>query len=128
MGEPTEAIRPKWEWGLTEHTFRSLNATRIVEVKHGWEFTSADTSRQWFTVTMAKGDQTNADPTTRIPQEKWSAFFELFEFKPDHAGLFRLTHRGEQARKRLEEIAAFEKKSTRDRAEFERLKKKFGQS
>lgn len=61
----------------------------------------------------------------RIESHLQSAFFELFEFRPDHAALFRLTYVGSAARKRLEEIDAFEKTFDRDRREYERLKRKF---
>lgn len=119
-----DAIRPKWNWQLSEADFRKLSARRIVGVKHGWKFTSADTSESWITVKLMDQDK-SPGAEVKIASHKLPAFFELFDFKPDHAGLFQFSYRGEAARKKLEEIDAFEKTNDRDRRDYERLKKKF---
>jgi hypothetical protein len=121
----TETQKPKWEWRLPEAKFRALTARPIVEIKHGWKFTSEDTAENWITLKTDDQDKSKGE-TIKVESHMQSALMELFEFKPDHAELLRLTYRGEAARRRLQEIDAFEKSDHRERREYERLKKKFG--
>lgn len=119
-----DATRPKWDWKLPERTFRELTQRHIVGVSHGWKFTSEDTSESWIVLKLKDHDKSKGSEIT-IRSHELPALAELMEFRPDHASLFRLTYTGEQARKRIAEIDAFEKTSDRDRREYERLKRKF---
>jgi hypothetical protein len=108
--------RPDWPYKLTEAEVRQLSGC-ITQISHRWEFTSADTSRNWLEFKADKGK-------SFVAPHGWA---ELFEFAPNHhASLIQPNYQGRQALKRLDEIKAFEQRNARDRADFERLRKKFG--
>ncbi|MBD3844230.1 hypothetical protein IED13_00870 [Bosea sp. SSUT16] len=107
--------RPEWPYKLTEAQVLLL-AGHITQINHRWEMTGVDTSRNWIEFKSDKGKAFSAP-------DGWA---ELFEFAPNHhASLIRPNYRGEQAIKRLDEIKKFEAKHATERAEFERLKRKF---
>lgn len=112
----TEEKRPDWGFPLTEAQVKSLTQM-IVKITHHWEFTSADTSRNWIEFHPDKGKPFRAP-------DGWQ---KLFEFAANHHNtLIVPNYHGERALKRLEEIKAFETRNAKERAEFERLKAKFG--
>ena len=117
-------VRPSWDWALPESIFRTLTARYIVRVEHDWKFLTEDTSEAWINLTMSNNDCMKGE-IVQIPSHMLLAFRELFEFSPDHAGLFRLTSRGQTAQKRLAEIKKFNATYDRDRRDYERLKRKF---
>lgn len=119
-----DAIRPSWDFKLTEGEFRTLSYRRIVRVEHAWRFLTEDRSESWINLIMNDNGDDKGD-TVQIASHRMPAFLDLFKFAPDHAGLFQLTYNGEAARKRLAEIDKFEKTFDRDRREYERLKRKF---
>lgn len=108
--------RPKWNFSLTIEQVRALNRL-IIKVKHHWEFTSADTTRDWITF-CTKDDEF-------VPPVNWT---DLFEFKPYYAGLIQPNWNGRDAIKAVQDIDAFEAAEASDRAELERLKRKFGEA
>lgn len=108
--------RPAWDFPLTELQVKSL-CQMITKITHHWEFTSADTSRNWIEFHPDKGNPFRAP-------DGWQ---KLFEFAANHHNsLIRPSYHGERAIEKLGEIKAFEAKNARERAEFERLKAKFG--
>jgi hypothetical protein len=120
-----DAVRPRWNFKLPEATFRKLISRPITHVDHGWRFLTQDTSESWITLKTADNGSSDKGDTIKIASHSLSAFFDLFQFKPDHARLFVLTHVGEQAQKQIAEIDKFERTCARDRREYERLKRKF---
>jgi len=108
--------RPVWDFPLTELQVKNLNRM-ITKITHHWEMTGVDTSRNWIEFHPDKGNPF-------VAPKGWTA---LFEFAPDHWNtLIRPNYSGERAIKRLDEIKAFEAKNARERADFERLKAKLG--
>lgn len=108
--------RPTWDFPLTELQVRSL-CQCITQISHHWEMTGVDTSRSWIEFHPDKGKPFAAPAG-------WTA---LFEFSSTHHNtLIRPNYNGERAIKRLQEIKDFEAKNARERAAFERLKAKFG--
>lgn len=110
-----EETRPAWPYKLTEAQVRILSGF-ITKITHRWEMTSADTSRNWLEFQADKGKPF-------VAPHGWT---ELFEFAPNHhASLIQPNYQGREAQKRLDEIKKFEQRYARERADFERLKKKF---
>jgi hypothetical protein len=120
-----DAVRPVWKYKLPEATFRKLTSRPITRVDHGWRFLTSDTSESWITLITADNGSSDKGDTIKIASHNLSAFFELFQFKPDHARLFWLTYVGEGAQKQIAEIDKFERTYDRDRRDYERLKRKF---
>lgn len=116
----TQDIRPAWTFsGMTESDFRRvLEHGMIKSVTAKWAFTSADTTREWLEATNLSGE-------VIVLPDNYTKAFE-FVGSASLPGLFRLTYTGEQMRKRVEEIDAWEADNASDRVEFERLRKKFG--
>ncbi|WP_202306462.1 hypothetical protein [Mesorhizobium sp. L-8-10] len=99
-----------------------LAAGFITKITHHWRMTGVDTSEDWIELHRGKSDGTKE--RRRFP----SSFLNTngyFEFRPNWRQLVTPTYRGENAIKDLEAIDAWEKKHARQRAEYERLKKKF---
>jgi hypothetical protein len=111
--------RPKWIHETPEDVARWLLNHHVTKITHHWEFTSADTARDWITLHSSDGKRQREFP---------SAFFrnnQEFEFAPDHAGLIRprpYSRVGDSIRA----IDQWEKANAHDRSEYERLKQKFG--
>jgi len=120
-----DAIRPRWEWTISEAIFRTLTNRPITRVDHAWRFLTADTSENWINLKMADNGNSDKGDTVQIASHQLAAFLELFKFAPDHVRLFNLTYQGEQAVKRLAEVDKFDRTYDRDRRDYERLKKKF---
>ena len=115
----TEPNRPVWGFPeMTERDFRAVWGRHIVAVEAKWEFTSADTSREWLEARTMHG-KVFVLPST------WEKAFR-FAGRASTPGLFRLTYEGERMQKRAQEIDAWEVENAFERAEFERLRKKFG--
>jgi len=113
--------RPVWEFDVKEDDARWLLSHRVTKITSHWQFTGVDTSKDWITLHPEKGEPHN------FPSSFFHEGRNGFRFDPDGHRLIRpCSYRGEQIRKRIEEIDKWEKKNQRDRSEYERLKKKFG--
>ena len=112
--------RPKWDFrAMTEVDFRRMyQRARIVSVKAEWEFTGADTSREWLTAQDSDGK------TFTVPKTWREAF--SFVGGASNPGLFRLNHTGSRMAERIKEIDAWERQNKKERTEYERLRQKFG--
>lgn len=110
-----EDQRPEWPYKLSMKHLAMFDRS-IKKIEHRWKFTSEDTAEDWVEFS---GDKFK---NVRMPD----GFKELFEYKPDYWCLFGLTYQGEKAVKLSEEIEKFDKKHKRERAQYERLKRKFG--
>lgn len=113
----SDDTRPKWTFDAPEEEVRWLAKGMINEIKHHWEMTGVDTADDWITL-HREGDS----------RRFRSSFLNsgLFQFKPNWRELVVPTYEGERAIKKIEEIDQWEKRNARDRADFERLKAKFG--
>ena len=116
--------RPIWKHHeMTEFEFRSVEefgCIKSVESKSHWEQgVFKDESFDCLEATNSLGKKIN------LPHN-WSRAF-TFVGGSCLRGLFELNWRGKDMLKTLEAIDKFEEKSKRERATFERLKKKFGE-
>lgn len=114
--------RPAWRHTLSETDVRWFAEGSITMISHHWEMTGVDTSRDWIDLHKGKEDETKK----RSFASNFLSTNGYFEFRPNWRELVTPTYRGEQAIKDLEAIDVWEKKHKRERAEFERLKVKFG--
>lgn len=111
-------VRPKWEFTeMTEVEFRKVRAEMIVSITARWKFTGEDTSAEWLEATTRLGK-------TIVLPPSWEAAFKPV-WKSHSPGLLDVNYLGERMQKRCEEIDKWEKANNKDRAEYERLKKKF---
>jgi hypothetical protein len=111
--------RPPWRYSsMTEHEFRIIcGMGMITSVASKWEMTGADTSREWLEVMNSNGQ------TYTLPYS-WRVALK-FVGNASTPGLFGLTYQGEEMRKTIVEIDAWERKHESERREYERLKRKF---
>lgn len=108
--------RPAWTHKTPEDLARWLVSNAITKITHHWEMTGVDTSTEWIVLHAVK-DQRRVNTNFLKAGE--------FEFAPDHRGLVReVPYRN--IRESIDKIDAFENTNARERAEFERLKAKFG--
>ena len=115
--------RPQWTIKeISEADFRRIHSFgNIMSVEAKWEFTSADTTREWLEVKSKRGEKTE----TMVMPHCWNRAYE-FKGHSSNPGLFSENYVGKQARENLNIIDKWESKNKRERADFERLKAKFG--
>ncbi len=111
--------RPQWSHkSMNEVDFRKIyRIGMITSVKAEWKMLSADTSREWLTVTNTKGE------TLTLPYG-WPQVLKFVGYA-SAPGLFGYTYEGEQMLKSLLAIDAWEKNNKAERTTYERLKAKF---
>jgi hypothetical protein len=120
-----EDKRPAWSCQTPEELARWLAGHTITKITHHWEFTSEDTSKEWI--------ELHANEASMGEKDKWVSrkvasnflgtdYHSEFKFSPDHA---RLVQTSDKVRSNIEAIDKWEAKNKRDRAEFDRLKRKF---
>jgi hypothetical protein len=111
--------RPKWvHTELSESKFRKLRgfgAFISLEVKR--EMTSADTCRDWTEAKNGNGK------VITLPQG-WS---KVLNFAGEYSGwgLLEFNHLGKSMADTVKKIDVWEESNSLERAEYERLKKKF---
>ena len=116
----SEDTRPAWKHDIPEENVRWLSSASggfITKITHHWKMTGADTADDW--IVLHKDKQERKFPSNFLNTNGY------FEFRPNWRELVVPTYRGEQAIKDIATIDAWEKKNARDRAEFERLTRKF---
>lgn len=116
----TDEKRPSWthnEMSLFDFT-KLHDFGMIVSVKAGWEYKTADITSGWLEVKNTRGK------TMRMPTN-WQkvCYFVGYYSSP---GLFEWNYTGERMRKSLAEIRKFYAEHEEERAEYIRLKDKFG--
>lgn len=117
---PDPEARPKWDLEIPEELARWLLGHAVNEIEHRSEMTSADTSDDWLLL-WCKSYDGKRQEAKRVP----TSFFEvqsLIKFRPNHAGLIGLDPKIEV---KIRGIDAWEKRNTRERSEYERLRRKF---
>ncbi|WP_192246124.1 hypothetical protein [Mesorhizobium silamurunense] len=114
----TDDARPKWKHKISEADVRWL-ASGVIKITHHWEMTGADTSRNWI--------ELHKEKEKRSFDSSFLNDNDYFQFKPNWRELVVPTYYGERAIQDLAAIDAWEKKNQHDRAELERLKRKFGE-
>lgn len=100
--------RPQWTFKISEELARWLWGNPVTKITHHWEFTSADTSREWIELHAKTGKRS-------IP----TALPHGVNFAPNHAGLLRLDQSIEDLLRRIE---AWEKKHKPDLDAYERMR------
>lgn len=108
----SETARPLWPFKVPEDFARWLAGGSVTKITHHWRFTGVDTSEDWIEFHIGK-------EARRCPV-RLDQFGEI-AFLPDHRQLVRL--RGD-VRERLQEIAAWETRESKDIAEYKRLARK----
>lgn len=112
----TDKNKPEWGEPVPIDAFEKwLNG--IVGVKFGWEFTSADTTKDWIIL------ETRAGKTVRV--SNYSLFLEYFEFRPSSQSLFMANYKGNAAREKWKAIREFERANAEEIAVYKKLKAKF---
>ena len=121
-----EETRPLWPHNVSEDLARWVYSHTITKITHHWRMTSADTAEDWLELHALKGDK--KEPVSRRIGTRelqcgnhWHAQDGII-FSPDHA---RLVHTAGKVVETIHKIDEWEKRHKADRAEYERLKKKF---
>lgn len=114
--------RPDWPFTWSEKEARWWRSASVKSITHHWEFASADTSREWLRLEFAVGD----DQGSRDLPIDFFNDHPFLVFKPDHRSLIRFREGTRQVLSTLDDIDAWEEANKRDRAEYDRLKIKFG--
>lgn len=120
----SEEKRPDWPFKTPIETARWLREHFVTGLEHHWRMTGVDTDEHWLEAVERSGAGTH-DGCKKESRIRLVIDGQEVKFAPDHARLIQL---GRALHDRIEEIDAFEKKNKRDRAEYERLRRKFGQS
>lgn len=112
--------RPEWPHkNMSESDFRRIvKIGPISAVEAKWEYTSADTSREWL-------EATDRNKKKHVLPQGWKFVLQFVGWS-SNPGLFDYTYEGREMLKTLEKIDAWEKKNKAERAEYERLKVRFG--
>lgn len=117
--------RPAWKHEIPEETVRWFySGGFITKITHHWKMMGADTSEDWI-VLHKQSSMDGGKMVERKFPSSWLNTNGYFEFKPNWRELVVPTYRGRDAIKDIETIDVWEKKNQRERAEFERLKRKF---
>jgi len=118
--------RPAWKHKTSEELARWIASHSIIKITHGWEMTSADTADNWIELHAKVSQDGKAEKweMRRVPSNflTESNYGAEFSFRPDHARLVKVS---QAVRDSIDAIDKFEAKNKRERAEFERLKRKF---
>lgn len=119
----SEGTRPLWGFEeMSEADFRTILSFGVVSmVRSRWEFISEDSIREWLEAVSFRDERANF---RKVP-DGWKKVW-AFVGSASNPGLFKLTYLGEQMHKKIAEIDRFEKEEAGARAEYERLKAKFG--
>lgn len=112
--------RPSWTFTeMSEADFRKIRDHRlIVSVKSGCGLRAADCWVEWLSVENKQGE------VLQLP-EGWQLVLN-FVGKSASPGLFDFTHLGRRMLALIIDIDGWERQNKADRAEYERLKAKFG--
>jgi hypothetical protein len=118
----TNKTRPEWGFKhISETDFRSIyQHGMITNIKACWEFTGADTSREWLEATNFNGD-------TLVLPHSWNRALKFVGYS-SMPGLFELNYEGQRMAKCLKEIDMWEALNKQEREDYERLRVKFGDS
>ena len=111
--------RPAWDFQeMSEADFRKILEFGLIEtVTAGYTMTSVDTADEWLKAKNSRGQ-------SMIMPPRWANVLD-FVGKSSVPGLFKYNYLGEQMQKRLQEIDAWEDRNRKERADYERLKRKF---
>lgn len=118
MSDATDS-RPKWSHDTPEALARWLVSNFVTKITHHWRMTGPDTSEDWI--------ELHSEKEKRRVNTYFFSDNHDFSFSPYHAGLVQVRNKyPESVRQTIDKIDLWEKANARDRADFERLKKKFG--
>ncbi|HEY8578182.1 MAG TPA: hypothetical protein VIL88_17790 [Devosia sp.] len=126
-----ETPRPVWNHKTPEDIARWLLSHSVTAITLHREMTGNETSEEWLELhddpsTIFSWGKKAERVSLRVPVDflgtRWDHTTEVI-FAPDHRHLVEVK---DALRKTADAIDAWEEKNQRDRAEFERLKLKFG--
>jgi len=118
MSESNE--RPAWTHEMSENDARWLARGGITRITHHSQMTGVDTSRDW--IELHRDNEKMSVSSNFLNQNGF------FAFNPNWRELVTPTWRGEQAINDIRAIDKWEETNKTDRAEYERLKRKFGKT
>lgn len=112
--------RPVWDFNtVTEAEFRRVyHHGMVVSVIAKSKIFGVDSAKTWLEAGNTLGE------TIKLPAN-WKKFMEFYGSSCS-PGLFKWSWEGERMLKRVEEIDAWEKQNKDDRAMYEKLKQRFG--
>lgn len=108
--------RPEWPYKISFEDFKWLITHRVKQIVHHNHVEGCD--EHYWGLRFHSENESLQDPPY------WHMYFI---FEPAYNGLLSLNYEGGFAKKRYEEIIAWDKKNHRDLKTYERLKKKFNQ-
>ena len=118
--------RPAWPHKVSEDLARWIYGHAVTKITHHWRMTSADTSEDWLELHATEGDK--KEPVKKMVGTRellggshWHAQDGIF-FNPDHARLVQVAGKIQETIRKIDE---WERRNEADRAEYDRLKKKF---
>ena len=114
--------RPAWDFKTPIETARWLRAHFVTSIEHHWRMTGVDTDEHWLEAVDRSGHGTRRQQVVKDSRIRIVIDGSEIRFRPDHASLLEMRA---DLHKRVEAIDAFDKRNKRERAEYERLRRKF---
>ena len=119
-----EDTRPEWTFDIPEKLMRWIRDHNIPTLKSGWRMVGVDRSEEWIELIANDGS------TREVKDQRFYRKPCVWDYiKLNESGghsIVKYTSQGESARDLLDKIDLFEKNHAAERAQYERLRKKFG--
>lgn len=119
----SDDTRPIWGFDIPERLIRWLRENRIKSIRAGWRMTDVDKSDNWVDF-VAENNETRRAPHGYPGSPSIWDYVKLN--KLGGYSVIEWTERGKRAARRMKEIDDFDQRNAAERAEYERLKEKFG--
>lgn len=111
----TPSTRPSWTHKVPYDFAKWLSRNNVKKITHHWEFTGVDTSIDW--IELHSETESRKCPVSLGGYQRSNDVL----FQPDHRTLVTLA---DHVAKTISEIEEWEKKESRDIADYKRLHKK----
>lgn len=108
--------RPVWDFKYPEEEARWLLSRRIAAIKARTSMSDNFETESWLEMYDSNGE-------TR----RFDSFPEYVQFRPVFGNLVGSTYESDRMKVRIAEIDTWEMTHAKERAEYERLKRKFGE-
>lgn len=123
MTEANDDKRPDWPFDQPEVLIRWFRRSRIISMKPGWRMTGEDSRENWVEMVSHDGKTQKIKPVWYGQPSIWT----YIEFDQSAGqSLVKWTSKGRQALETIALIDAFDERCVEEKAEYERLKAKFG--
>lgn len=122
-----DKVKPRWDYPFTEKLFSQVRDLGHIEgIETVRQMTGVDTAVTMIKLYSTDGFGGEEQSALVVPEEEWKCLSKLFRFEPRYNGLLHRNNYGDEVLDRFLHRQEWEKDEEKDRREYERLKKKFG--